>query len=173
MIWAVGGLLLALLGRWLGKSDLTYQANAAALAAVMRVWLVNYEAGEIYYSGLTLRLISVTAVAVTFVRGLSLELGQTSRMQLQTTFGSGTLHMGWNYPACALAWYEVRVPALAVVWAFGGLVLALIGRSTGNRDLTYQANLLALAAFVETVVFNYSATIGISTVSQSALSVCL
>ena len=156
VIWAAGGLLLAWLGRKLGKSDLIYQANAAALAAVTRVWLVNYDAAEVYHH-FTLRLITVTTVA-----GL---LYVSSR--LSWVERPGTLALKQVVPAvytwagtillAVLASYEVQYSALAVVWASGGLVLALIGRWVGNRQLTYQANLLALVAFVRALAFNYSA----------------
>ena len=72
-----------------------------------------------------------------------------------------------------LAWYEVRVAAVAVVWALGGLVLALIGRRLANRDLTYQANLLALSAFIGAIVFNFSATNRFHGFTERLISVIL
>jgi len=158
VIWAIGGLLLALLGRWLSKRDLTYQANAATLAAVVRLWLVNYQAEETYYFGLTLRLISVTAVAVVLYVGSHWSWVKQANAVRKPRLAPALYTWAGTFLLAALAWYEVRVAAVAVIWAFGGLVLALLGRRLENRDLTYQANLLALAAFVETAVFNYSAT---------------
>jgi hypothetical protein len=158
VIWAVGGLVLAWMGRKLSKNDLTYQANAAALAAIVRVWLVNYDAGEIYYSHFTLRLITVTAVAaVLYVSSHWSWVKETASVSPSGLAAALYTWAGTTLLA-VLAWYEVRVTAVAVVWVVSGLVLALIGRRLANRNLTYQANILALAAFVATIVFNYSAT---------------
>jgi hypothetical protein len=62
VVWCAGGLLLAWLGRTLGKHDLIYQANAVALAAMARVWFVNFDATETWHT-VTIRLLSVGAVA--------------------------------------------------------------------------------------------------------------
>ena len=158
VIWAVGGLVLAWMGRKLSKSELTYQANAAALAAIVRVWLVNYDAGEIYYSHFTLRLITVTAVAVVLYVSSHWSWVKRTASVSQPDLAAALYTWAGTTLLAVLVWYEVRVTAVAVVWALGGLVLALIGRRLANRNLTYQANALALAAFVATIVFNYSAT---------------
>lgn len=158
VIWAVGGLTLAWLGRKLSKNDLTYQANAAALAAVARVWLVNYGESEIYYSHFTLRLITVTAVAVLLYVSSHWSWPKHSNAVSKSRWTAAVYTWAGTLLLAALAWYEVRVAAVAIVWAVGGLVLALIGRRFVNRNLTYQANLLAFAAFVESILFNYSAT---------------
>ena len=171
VIWAAGGLVLAWVGRRLGKRDLTYQANVAALAAVARVWLVNYDAGEVYHH-FTLRLITVTAVAVLLYVSAHWswveKSGAASRRlvpALYTWVGSTLLVI--------LAAYEVRLAAVAVVWALGGLVLALVGRRLANNDLIYQANLVALAAFIRTIAVNYSASGLFHGFSERLISVTL
>ena len=142
VIWMTGGLVLAWLGRKLSKSDLTYQANAAAVAAVVRVWLVNYAATEIQYH-VTLRLITVVTVAVLLYVSSrwSWVEDAASRRRLVT----GLYTWAGSILLAVLAFHEVQYAAVAVVWALGGLVLALLGRRLANHDLTYQANAAALA----------------------------
>jgi hypothetical protein len=158
VIWAAGGLVLALLGRRLAKSDLTYQANAAALAAVARLALVNFDATEIYYH-LTLRLITVTSVAILlYVTSRWSYVEEIGRLSSGKRLIASAYTWSGSTLLAVLAWYDVQFAAVAVVWALGGLVLSLIGRRFDNRDLTYQANLLALAAFIRTIAVNYDAT---------------
>ncbi len=157
VVWAAGGLALGWMGRKLAKQDLTYQANAAAAAAVARVWLVNYDATEIYHH-LSLRLITVTLVAGLLYVSSRWSWIEKANALTQRRWVADIYTWAGSTLLAVLAWYEVQFAAVAVVWALGGLVLALVGRWLANRNLTYQANLLALAAFARTILVNYHAT---------------
>ncbi len=157
VVWVSGGLALGWMGRKLAKRDLTYQANAAAAAAVARVWLVNYDAGETYHH-LSLRLITVTLVAVLLYVSSRWSWVDRANSVSQPRWVADIYTWAGSILLAVLAWYEVQFAAVAVVWALGGLVLALVGRWLANRNLTYQSNLLALAAFVRTILVNYHAT---------------
>ncbi len=149
--------MLAWIGRKLVKQDLTYQANAVAAVAVVRVWLVNYDAAEIYHH-LSLRLITVTAVAVLLYVSSRWSWAERANAVTQRRWVADIYTWAGSILLAVLAWYEVQFAAVAVVWALGGLVLALLGRWLANRDLTYQANLLALRRSFGAIFVNYQAT---------------
>jgi hypothetical protein len=175
VVWAAGGLLLGLMGRRLAKRDLTYQANAAALAAFLRVWFVNYDATETYHQ-FTLRLVTVSSVSVLFY--ISSHWSWVAEADVRIAIAhkrisSAIYTWAGTLLLAALAWYEVQFAAVAVVWILGSLVLALVGRRLANPDLTYQSNALALAAFVRTVLVNYSAIQPFHQFTQRLVSVML
>ncbi|HEY1262656.1 MAG TPA: DUF2339 domain-containing protein, partial [Terriglobales bacterium] len=157
--WAGFALALALAGRRFSNPDLTYQSNAAALAAVIQTFDSNLSASQMYH-GFSLRLITVSSVAVLLYltsRWSWPEAGGRPANAFARRFATAAYLWAGTALLAVLAWYEVRLAAVAVVWAFGSLVLALVGRRFSNRDLTYQANALALAAFVRALAVNYTA----------------
>lgn len=156
--WCAVGFTLALLGRRLTDRDLVYQANFFAAASVFRVLSTNFGTTEPHRHLFT-RLITVSLVSVL--------LYVTSRWSWAEP-GEGD-SAGWKRYATAaytwsgsfllagLAWFELHYALSAAVWAVGALVLALLGRRWANRDLAYQANVLAAAAFLRTLAVNYLA----------------
>ena len=172
VVWALGGLALAWMGRKLAKADLTYQANAAAAAAVFRVWMVNYDASALYHH-LSMRLITVTAVAALMYVTSRWSWAERANSVTQPRWVANIYTWAGTTLLAVLAWYEVQFAGVAVVWALGGLVLASVGRWLANRNLTYQANLLALAAFIRTIAVNYAATRLFHGLTERLISVTL
>ncbi|HEY6182851.1 MAG TPA: hypothetical protein VIW67_11420, partial [Terriglobales bacterium] len=154
VIWASGGLLLAWLGRKLTKPDLTYQANAAAFAALVRVAFVNFEASELSHQ-ITVRLITVSLVAVILYVGSRWSWVEHAGSQFRWI---GDLYV-WagSFLLSLLAWYELYPVSVAVAWMVGGLVLLEFGLARKSVSLRYQAYVALISAFARIFIVNLNA----------------
>lgn len=152
VFWAAFAILLGFLGQRLqeGRRDLAMQANCLALAAFLRVLVVNVEETNLFHS-LTLRLITMTLV------GAQLYLFST-RAEVPRMEGSRYLRAVHTWAAtlvvALIAWYEMPEPWIAVVWMAFALLLGLLGREWSRTDFTLQGNSLAAAAVVRVLAFN-------------------
>ncbi len=153
VVWAVGGLLLAWLGRKLTKSDLTYQANAVALAALVRVAFVNYEVNELFHQ-VSVRLITVSLVAV--ILYVSSKWSWVEKAN-ETRFVGDVYVWAGSFLLSLLAWYELYPVSVAVAWMVGGLILLELGLARNSLSFRYQAYVALLSAFARIFIVNLNA----------------
>jgi len=156
--WCAVGTLLSLAGKRLSARDLAYQANFLAVAAVVRVPVINLGATEDFH-GLTRRLITIALVAVL--------LYATSRLNrsAEATAGSWSFEFiaaegyGWaaSFLLALLAWYELRPVGVADAWVIGGLVLLELGLTRKSLSFRLQAYVLLAAGFLRIFFVNLSA----------------
>lgn len=154
VFWAAFALLLGFLGQRLERQSLALQANCLAVAAFLRVLVVNVDQTSLYHS-LTLRLITMTLV------GAQLYLFST-RAEVPRLEGSRHLRALHTWAAtfivALIAWYEMPEPWIAVVWMAFAVLLGMLGREWSRADFTLQGNLLAAAAVVRVLTFNAGMT---------------
>ncbi len=152
--WAAFALVLLLVGRWLGRNDLRWQAHAAAAAALVRALAMNLEAGSDWH-GVSLRLTTLLLIAALFYLSSRWSgLRDPERLaQIPAAYTSaGTLLIA------VLSWKELSTPWTAVAWAAFGLLLLVMGRGMKRRELPYQAIVLFTGAFAWTLLNNFSVT---------------
>ncbi|MBI3661770.1 MAG: DUF2339 domain-containing protein [Acidobacteria bacterium] len=151
--WAAFALALLLIGRWLDRNDLRWQAHLVALAALVRALAVNLDAGSDWH-GISLRLATLMLVAVLFyasARWASLQFaGEENDLSALYTCAGSLL-------VALLAWKELPWAWTAVAWAAFALALLLVGRWLDRNDFRWQAHLVALAALARAVMVNLEA----------------
>lgn len=154
--WAAAAFALCLLGRGLDLDDLSHQAHAFAVAAFVASFAVNISAVALFAgTSLTERLVTLSLVATLFYlcarwagpRGAS----YASIFSEIYTTAAAVIVVAITYYECHWAW-------MAVAWGAFAAVLALIGFVRRRRDFSVQAHVLALAAFVRTLLINIDAT---------------
>jgi hypothetical protein len=155
--------LLADVGARFHIPELGYQANAFALAAFWRVLIINLGATEKYH-GLTLRLITISAVAALFYissRWRTIDSGAAitviAREYLLSDIVCGAYTWAASLLLPLLAWYELRSIGVAVSWAIGGLLLLEFGLLRRRLSLRLQAYLIFLTAFLRIFYVNLNA----------------
>lgn len=147
--WSALGLLLALSGRRFVIPELSYQAHFLAIAAVIRLLIINLDATTRYH-GFTLRLITISLVAIL--------LYVTSHWSWVTKDAESLRYFSSAYTWVAsfllslLAWYELRPAGVAVAWAIGGLVLFELGLGRKSLSLRLQGY-TAFAASLSRIFF--------------------
>ena len=149
--WIAFAVLIALVMRRIGYSQLAWQANAVAACAVARAYTSNFTLQQTVRAGVSLRLITVSIVAA----GLYFLSRKATISDSQSNPAVTYLH---TFAATALlaflAWYEAPGAWLAAVWAIFSLVLALLDRRFELDDLRWQAHALAALAMVRGVSLN-------------------
>jgi hypothetical protein len=152
--WSALALGLAAVGNRYKIRELLHQANVLAVAAVLRVLVVNLHALETYHH-LTLRLISVSLVA-----GL---LYLCSRWTgIQEWIRTRRLPAAYAWVASSLVallmWYELRPASVALGWTLFGLVLFEWGRGRGWFSLRLQGYVALASAFLRLFFVNLNAS---------------
>jgi hypothetical protein len=159
--WCALGLVLAWAGKRLAASDLAYQANAVAVAAVIRVLAINLEATDKGH-GLTLRLITITLVCallyVTSHWGGTAESRRSSEHFLSFAKIASTGYV-WaaSFLLALLAWYELRPISVADAWIVGGLVFLELGLTRKSLSWRLQAYVALAASFLRIFIVNLNA----------------
>lgn len=167
--WMAFGLALTFIGRTLKRSNLCYQENVLAIAAIIA--LINFNFGlEKTYAHFTLRLITVALVAAgLYVASRKSSLPESMQWRpvayMHTWAATGLLS--------ALAYFELHHSAawLPVVWVTFALVLTIIDRRFRLSDLRWQSHVLALITAVRTVGFNLHDTSTLAGLSLRLISV--
>ena len=153
--WAALALALAFAGRSLKSWAFSRQAMILAAMAFVRSLTSNLDLTE-RWSGLTLRLLTVGAVAALLYLGSRWSGAEESAAGAPWLRGAHT----WaaSFLVVLIAWYEMPEPWIAVIWMALALLLGLLGREWNRTDFTLQGNLLAVAAVVRVLAFNTGLT---------------
>ena len=166
--WCALGLALLLMGKRTATSELGYQGNFLALAAIVRALSINLETTASYH-GLSERLLTVSLVAVILYVS-SRWSGGPAGIPAATSVERALLWFvrrgSYSWAASLLlgllVWYELRPAGVAVAWTMGGLLLleaGLEGKSLSWRLQGYAA-LLAGVARIFFVNLNAAGTPG-------------
>lgn len=149
--WIAFAVVLAFVMRRVGYRQLAWQANVVAACAVARAYTTNFTLEQTFWTGISLRLITVSIVAAgLYVLSRKAIIAdsqpQPAITYLHTFAATGLLAF--------LAWYEAPGAWLASVWAIFALVLALVDHRFKLDDLRWQAHALAALALVRGVSVN-------------------
>jgi uncharacterized membrane protein len=159
--WCALGLGMAVIGRRLAISELTYQANCLAAASVIRVLVMNLDATEKFH-GVTLRVVTVGLVAALLYVTSRWSWRSDSNSEVKfagRVFSSGEIAGGaytWaaSFLLALLAWYELRPVNVALAWILGGLVLFELGLRVRKISLRLQSYVAFAASFLRILVVN-------------------
>jgi uncharacterized membrane protein len=156
--WCGLGLALVLLGHKLSASELKYQGNFLAIAAIFRALSINL-ASTASFHGMSQRTITISLVAALLYltsrwSGYEFEIETTFERSIPWFFSKGIYTWAASLLLGLLAWYELREIGVAVAWAVGGLILLEIGLSRKSLSLRLQAYAALLAAFARIFFVN-------------------
>lgn len=151
--WIAFAVALALAMRWIGYRQLALQANAVAACALARVYLYNFTLEQMFWQGISVRLVTVAIVAAGLYflsRKAATPESKRAIAYLHTTAATALLAL--------LAWYEAPGGWLAVAWAVFALVLAIVDRRFELEELAWQAHALAALTMFRSVTVNLYVT---------------
>lgn len=167
--WIAFSVMLALAARRMSYEQLAWQANLAAVCAVLRTVETNYAIEQSLWQGIRVRFVTVALVAagLYFVsrKGAPNEAARRGVKFLHSFAATGLL--------AALMFYEAPNGWLAPLWAGFALALAVIDRHWESEELPWQAHILSLLAFVRAFAFNLQLTATWHNWSVRLLSVAL
>ncbi|MGH9555686.1 MAG: DUF2339 domain-containing protein, partial [Terriglobales bacterium] len=134
----------------LQRKDFAAQGNLLAAATFMGTLLTM---GEIpgTYPNLTLRLVNVllvTLVLYAYSRWSAVPGAEITRHMGAIHTSAATILMA------SLMWYELPGAWTAVVWMAFALLLVVLGRGLGRRDLPLEGQVLAVAAVARVLLVN-------------------
>ncbi len=152
--WGASALALAVLGIYLQRRDLSYQAHALALLAFVRTLVFNIDATQ-EYGHFTLRFITFTLTAALLY--LCAYFSGPRDTRVARVFSA--IH-SWAGSAlvAVLAYQEVSSAWIAVTWALFALLLIVAGNRLKRMELHFQAYLLSLGALFQVGLVNLHAT---------------
>jgi hypothetical protein len=155
--WCGLGLGLVLVGRKLSASELKYQGNFLAVAAIFRALSINLESTASFH-GISLRTITVSLVAA-LLYVTSRWIDDESKTEIfegsvAWLFRRGIYTWAGSLLLGLLAWYELREIGVAVAWTMGGLILLESGLNRKSLSLRLQAYVALLAAFTRIFFVN-------------------
>jgi len=131
--------------------QLAWQANVVAGFAVARACTTNFTLDQTVWTGISIRLLTVSIVAA----GLYFLSRKATISHSALTNAITYLH---TFAATGLlvflAWYEAPGAWLAAVWALFAFVLAVVDRQHELDDLRWQAHALAALAITRGVTVN-------------------
>jgi Predicted membrane protein (DUF2339) len=167
--WVAFAVALALAARRMNYEQLAWQANLAAVCALLRAVETNYAIEKSLWQGIGVRLVTVSLVAagLYFVsrKGEPNDAARLAVKFLHSFAATGLL--------AALMFYEAPNGWLAPLWAGFALALAAIDRRWPSEELPWQAHVLSLLAFVRAFLFNLQLTATWHNWSVRLLSVAL
>ncbi len=152
--WGACALVLAVLGIYLKRRDLSYQAHALALMAFARTLVVNVDATQEFHH-FTWRFITFTLTAALLY--LCAYFSGPRDTRAARVFSA--IH-SWAGSAlvAVLAYQELSSSWIAVTWALFALLLLIAGSRLKRMDLHFQAYLLSLGAVAQVLMVNLYAT---------------
>jgi hypothetical protein len=152
--WGACALVLAALGIYLKRRDLSYQAHALTLMAFARTLMVNIDATQEFHH-FTWRFITFALTAALLY--LCSYFSGPRDTQAARVFS--TIH-SWAGSAllAVLAYQELSSPWIAVTWALFALLLLIAGNRLKRMELHFEAYLLSLGAVTQVVPVNLYAT---------------
>jgi uncharacterized membrane protein len=152
--WGAFALVLAVLGVYFERRDLSYQAHAIVLAGFARTLVVNIDATQEYHH-FTLRFITFTLMAALLY--LCAYFSGPRETQAARVFSAIHTWAGTALVA-VLAYQELSSSWIAVTWALFALLLLIAGSRLKRMDLHFQAYLLSFGAVIQVVMVNLYAT---------------
>ena len=152
--WGAFALVLAVIGFFRDRRDLSFQAHILVLAAFGRTLLVNIDATQEWHH-FTLRFITFSLMAAL----LYLCAYFSGPRDSDTARLFSALHT-WagSILIAVLAFKEVSSPWIAVVWALFAFLLLVIGARVKRIQLHFQAYLLSISALFQIASVNLNAT---------------
>ena len=148
--WAAFAALLAVIGFVRRRRDFSIQAHALALAAFVRMLLINIDATQTFHH-VTLRFITFSVVTILLY--LCAYFSGPRDTPYARIFSAVHTFAG-TFLAAVLAYKEVSSPWIAVVWAAFALVLLIAGDRLKRAELHVQACLLSLGSLAQIVLVN-------------------
>jgi predicted membrane protein DUF2339 len=170
--WAVGALILAVLGIRFKRRDFNYQAHAIALAAFARTLIFDFDATQEFHH-FTYRFIAFVSTAALLY--LSAYFSGPREKQAARVFSA--IH-SWTATtlAAVLAYQEVSSSWIAVTWVLFALLLLIAGNRFQRTELNFSAYLLTLGALFQVAMVNLYATEPFRLIPEltvRAVTVCL
>ena len=152
--WSALALGLIVVGNRYQIRTLAYQAHVLAALVLLRVLIINIYSVSTYHH-LTLRLISLSAVAVFFYlcsrwKGSAAALAQ-QRLPAAYSWAASSL-------VALLMWYELRPAGVALGWALLGLLLFEWGQARASFSLRLQGYVVLTSAFLRLFFVNLNAS---------------
>jgi len=171
--WCMAGLGMALVANRFGFlppglpgprfPELTYQANFLALASVLRVFVINLQATNMYH-GLSVRLLTTAMICALlyvtskwsgFDRGRGISNGEHLFSYAKWVGPAYT----WSASLLLvlLAWYELHPVSVADAWMAAGLAWFELGLQRKNLSLRLQSYVGFAAVFLRIFIVNLNA----------------
>ncbi|HXH65829.1 MAG TPA: DUF2339 domain-containing protein [Candidatus Limnocylindrales bacterium] len=151
--WGAFALVLAVIGCFRDRRDLSFQAHLLVLAGFARTLLVNIDATQEWHH-FTLRFITFSLMAALLY--LCAYFSGPRDSDLARLFSALHTWAG-SILIAVLAFKEVSSPWIAVVWALFAFLLLVIGARVKRIQLHFQAYLLTVSALFQIVSVNLSA----------------
>ncbi|HWT87358.1 MAG TPA: DUF2339 domain-containing protein [Candidatus Angelobacter sp.] len=148
--WGVFATLLAVLGIYATRRDLSLHAHAIVLAGFARTLLVNMDATHEWHH-LTIRFLTFTLMAVLLYLCAYFSGPRDSEF---ARFFSAFHTWAGSILVAVLAFEEVSSPWIAVAWATFAFLLLIVGHRLKRLQLHFQAYFLSVAALVQIATVN-------------------
>jgi len=152
--WGAFALVLAAIGFFRDRRDLSLQAHLLVLAGFARTLLVNIDATQ-EWQHFTLRFITFSLMAALLY--LCAYFSGPRDSDVARLFSALHTWAG-SILIAVLAFKEVSSPWIAVVWALFAFLLLVIGDRVKRIQLHFQAYLLSISALFQIASVNLSAT---------------
>ena len=152
--WGVFAVILAAIGYYGDRRDVSWHAHLVVLAGFVRTLFYNFDATQ-EYAHLTLRLITFTSMAAllylcAYFSGPRQSAYRRLFSALHTFAGSLML--------AVLAFLELSSPWIAVSWALFAFLLLVIGDRVKRSELHIQAYILSALSLLQIVTVNIHAS---------------
>jgi len=151
--WGVFALILAVIGFFRDRRDLSLQAHILVLAGFARTLLVNIAATQEWHH-FTLRFITFSLMAALLY--LCAYFSGPRDSDVARLFSALHTWAG-SILVAVLAFKEVSSPWIAVVWALFAFLLLVIGARVKRIQLHFQAYLLSVSALFQIASVNLDA----------------
>src|SRR5882762_3282484 len=152
--WGAFALVLAVLGFFRSRRDLSLQAHLLVLAGFARTLLVNIDATQEWHH-FTFRFITFSLMAALLY--LCAYFSGPRDSDIARLFSALHTWAG-SILIAVLAFKEVSSPWIAVVWALFAFLLLVIGARVKRIQLHFQAYLLSVSALFQIASVNLNAT---------------
>ncbi len=151
--WGVFAALLAILGIYANRRDLSLHAHAIVLAGFVRTIVVNMDATQEWHH-LTIRFLTFTLMAVLLYDCAYFAGPRDSEF---ARFFSAIHTWAGALLVAVLAFKEVSSPWIAVAWATFAFLLLIVGHRLKRLQLHFQAYFLSVAALFQIATVNLDA----------------
>jgi len=152
--WIVFAVTLGLSHRWIGYSQLAWQANAVGVGALVRAYFYNYPLEQGFWGPISLRVFTISLIAAGLYF-LSRQAAPSEHFKRVVAFFHSFAATGL---LSLLAWYEYPNGWLAPIWAVFALILAIADQRLEFEELLWQSHALAAITLVRAVSVNLYVT---------------
>lgn len=145
MAWLALSLALSYTARVMKSADLASQADLLALAALLRIAVINFNLQEPMHAGhFGVRALTVTLAAALLYAGMG---RRTSSHTLPAAFVPAIYSWAASILLAILAWYELPPQRLAIAWGIFALILFELGTLLRRPFLRFQGYTLLAVTF--------------------------